>query len=164
MFKSWSKKKKVKALFKLEFQATEVRFNWFRLILEFYHVQFGYAVIPKLYMEMEITNVMGLLTSSAATTSYLASYLHFQVPKMKKSALMISLVPEDVGKPTVRLEKAAVQDGTCSWENPVFETVKLIRESKTGKLHEKIYHFIVSTVWKWSQLLTLSALPEGEFS
>ncbi|XP_028806198.1 golgin subfamily A member 6-like protein 22 isoform X1 [Neltuma alba] len=90
MFKSWSKKNKIKAVFKLQFQAT-------------------------------------------------------QVPKMKKSALMISLVPDDVGKPTVKLEKTAVQEGTCVWENPVFESVKLVQDSKSGKIHEKIYHFVVAT-------------------
>ncbi|KAG7011499.1 hypothetical protein SDJN02_26405, partial [Cucurbita argyrosperma subsp. argyrosperma] len=90
MFKSWSKKQKIKAVFKLQFQATEV-------------------------------------------------------PKLKKPALMISLVPDDVGKATVKLEKAAIQDGTCVWENPVYETVKLVREIKTGKINEKIYHFVVST-------------------
>ncbi|KAK4280357.1 hypothetical protein QN277_011989 [Acacia crassicarpa] len=90
MFKSWSKKNKIKAVFKLQFQAT-------------------------------------------------------QVPKMKKSALMISLIPDDVGKATVKLEKTAVQEGTCVWENPVFEPVKLIRDSKSGKIHEKIYHFVVAT-------------------
>ncbi|KAK9293290.1 hypothetical protein L1049_021282 [Liquidambar formosana] len=68
-----------------------------------------------------------------------------QVPQSRRNTLTISLVPEDVGKPTVRLGKAAVQDGTCSWENPVYETVKFIRESKTGKINEKIYYFIVST-------------------
>ncbi|XWS61156.1 hypothetical protein CRYUN_Cryun07bG0101400 [Craigia yunnanensis] len=67
-----------------------------------------------------------------------------QVPRLKKSAVTISLVPEDVRKPTLRLEKIAVQDGNCLWENPVYETVKLIREPKTGKLSEKIYHFVVS--------------------
>lgn len=65
---------------------------------------------------------------------------------MKKNALMVSLVPDDVGKPTVKLEKTAVQDGTCLWENPIFESVKLVRDSKSGILHEKIYHFIVATV------------------
>ncbi|XP_038887321.1 myosin-1 [Benincasa hispida] len=90
MFKSWSKKQKIKAVFKLQFQAT-------------------------------------------------------QVPKLKKPVLMISLVPDDVGKPTVKLEKAAIQDGTCYWENPVYETVKLVREIKTGKINEKIYHFVVAT-------------------
>ncbi|KAK4837231.1 hypothetical protein QYF36_003823 [Acer negundo] len=91
MFKSWrNDKNKIKAVFKLQFQAT-------------------------------------------------------QVPRLKKSAVMISLVPEDAGKPTVKLEKVAVQDGTCTWENPLYEIVKLIRETKTGKIKEKIYHFIVST-------------------
>lgn len=65
---------------------------------------------------------------------------------MKKSALMISLVPDDVGKTTVKLQKTEVKEGTCLWENPIFESVKLVMDSKSGKLHEKIYHFIVSTV------------------
>ncbi|CAJ1952758.1 unnamed protein product [Sphenostylis stenocarpa] len=90
MFKSRSKKNRIKAVFKLQFQAT-------------------------------------------------------QVPRMKKSALKVALVPDDVGKPTVKLEKVAVQDGTCSWENPIFESVKFVRDTKSGKIQEKIYHFVVST-------------------
>lgn len=65
---------------------------------------------------------------------------------MKKSVLMVALVPDNVGKPTVKLEKVAVQDGTCLWENPIFESVKLVKDTKSGKLQEKIYHFVVSTV------------------
>ena len=71
---------------------------------------------------------------------------------MKKNALMISLVPDHVGKPTVKLEKAAIQDGTCLWENPIFESVKLVQDAKSGILHEKIYHFIVATVSNSSDL------------
>ncbi|KAB5532458.1 hypothetical protein DKX38_019128 [Salix brachista] len=95
MFKSWRsvKKKKVKATFKLQFQAT-------------------------------------------------------QVPRLRKPALIISLMPEDVGKTTFKLKKAAVQDGICSWDNPVYVTLVLIKEPKSGKLREKIYHFIVSSV-RW---------------
>ncbi|KAF5774836.1 putative NT-type C2 domain-containing protein [Helianthus annuus] len=58
--------------------------------------------------------------------------------------LMISLVPDDVGKPTSRLEKAKVEDGSCYWEKPLYETVKFSQDPKTGKFHEKIYHFIVT--------------------
>ncbi|XP_057508718.1 uncharacterized protein LOC130791557 [Actinidia eriantha] len=68
-----------------------------------------------------------------------------QVPQVKATTLTVSLVPADVGKPTVRLEKAAIIDGTCFWENPVYETVKLIRDQKTGRFNDKYYHFIVST-------------------
>ena len=84
-----------------------------------------------------------------------------QVPKLKKSGVMISLVPEDIGKPTVRLEKVAVQDGTCTWENPVFESMKLTRDTKTEKIKEKLHHFIVSTVRHFSNIslsLSLSLL------
>ncbi|KAL6979599.1 hypothetical protein U1Q18_021254 [Sarracenia purpurea var. burkii] len=67
-----------------------------------------------------------------------------QVSQVGEDSLMISLVPADVGKPTVRSEKAAIRDGSCYWENPVYETVKFSREPKTGKIHEKIYNFVVS--------------------
>ncbi|KAK8467492.1 hypothetical protein PHAVU_007G069700 [Phaseolus vulgaris] len=108
MFKSWSKKNKIKAVFKLDFQAT-------------------------------------------------------QVPKMKKNAIMVSLVPDDVGKTTVKLEKTAVQDGTCSWENPIFEPVKLVRDAKSGKIHEKIYHFIVSTGSSKSGFLGEASIDFADF-
>ncbi|KAI8006371.1 hypothetical protein LOK49_LG07G00431 [Camellia lanceoleosa] len=76
-----------------------------------------------------------------------------QVPQLKAKTLTISLVPADVGKPTVRLEKAAIVDGNCCWDNPVYETVKLIKELKTGKFNEKFYHFIVTTGSSKSGLL-----------
>ncbi|XP_075493377.1 uncharacterized protein LOC142531190 [Primulina tabacum] len=68
-----------------------------------------------------------------------------QVPQMKAKGLMISLVPVDVGKPTVRLPKAPITEGTCTWENPVYEAVKLVKEIKTGRIREKFYYMIVST-------------------
>lgn len=76
---------------------------------------------------------------------------------------MVSLVPDDVGKPTVKLEKTAVQDGTCLWENPVFESVKLVRDSKSGKIHEKIYHFIVSTGSSKSGFLGEASIDFADF-
>ncbi|KAL1555091.1 rho-associated protein kinase 2-like [Salvia divinorum] len=68
-----------------------------------------------------------------------------QVPQLKSKSLMISLVPVDVGKPTVRLSKSPIVEGTCTWENPVYETVKLIKEIKSGRIREKFYYVIVST-------------------
>ena len=62
-------------------------------------------------------------------------------------ALVLSIVPGDIGKVTTRLEKAAVRGGVCRWENPVYETVKFVREPKIGKFNERLYHFVVSTVW-----------------
>ncbi|XVE57854.1 hypothetical protein DITRI_Ditri04bG0123800 [Diplodiscus trichospermus] len=68
-----------------------------------------------------------------------------QVTQLNVQALMISAVPGDGGKPITKLEKATIQDGNCRWENPVYETIKFIREPKTGKINERIYHFVLST-------------------
>ncbi|KAK6947762.1 NT-type C2 domain [Dillenia turbinata] len=67
-----------------------------------------------------------------------------QVPKLGGDGLIISIIPADIGKVTTRLDKAVIKDGMCSWESPIYETVKFNRDPKSGKIHEKIYHFLVS--------------------
>ncbi|CAN7059368.1 hypothetical protein IGI04_015667 [Brassica rapa subsp. trilocularis] len=67
------------------------------------------------------------------------------VSELKGEGLTISLVPGDVGKPTGKTEKAVVLDGYCRWESPVYETVKFVQDVKTGKVNQRIYHFILST-------------------
>ncbi|KAF3653973.1 putative nuclear transcription factor Y subunit C-3 [Capsicum annuum] len=71
--------------------------------------------------------------------------LQFHATQVAGDALMISVVPADVGKPTLKLEKAPVRDGSCYWEKAVLETVTFIQEPKSGKIHEKIYYFILGT-------------------
>ncbi|KAG7031195.1 hypothetical protein SDJN02_05235, partial [Cucurbita argyrosperma subsp. argyrosperma] len=68
-----------------------------------------------------------------------------QIPEFCGDSLMISVVPGDVGKPTLRLEKATVRGGKCRWENAAYVTVKFDADQKTGKFIEKPYHFRVST-------------------
>lgn len=68
-----------------------------------------------------------------------------QVPKLKGKGLMISLIPADIGKPTARLEKTAIVEGTCTWESPIYEMVKLVKHQKTETYKEKIYYFNVAT-------------------
>ncbi|KAJ9549886.1 hypothetical protein OSB04_022429 [Centaurea solstitialis] len=68
-----------------------------------------------------------------------------QLSQIGGDALTIAVIPGDVGKPTTRLEKAKVKDGTCYWEKPHFETVKYTRDQKTGKINERIYRFVVAT-------------------
>jgi hypothetical protein len=45
------------------------------------------------------------------------------------------------------------REESCRWEYPVYETVKYIRDVKTGKINERIYHFVVSTVSNFTKLL-----------
>ncbi|KAI5383759.1 intracellular protein transport protein USO1 [Lathyrus oleraceus] len=74
--------------------------------------------------------------------------LHFHVTQVEQSgldSLVLSIVPGDIGKPTTRLEKAVINNGVCKWENPVYETVKFIRDAKNGKFGERVYYFVIST-------------------
>ncbi|PPD77394.1 hypothetical protein GOBAR_DD25674 [Gossypium barbadense] len=68
-----------------------------------------------------------------------------QVTELSVQTLMISVVPGDGGKPTTKLEKATILDDICRWEKPVYESVKFVREPKTGKINERTYHFILSS-------------------
>lgn len=68
-----------------------------------------------------------------------------QVPKMKGKGLMISLIPAEIGKPIARLERVPIVDGTCKWEEPIYEMVKLVKHQKTETYKEKIYYFNVQT-------------------
>ena len=70
----------------------------------------------------------------------------FQLRQSGVDALVLSIIPGDIGKPTTRLEKATVRDGICRWENPVRETVKFIQDLRTGKISERMYNFVLSTV------------------
>ncbi|XP_058083092.1 uncharacterized protein LOC131231032 [Magnolia sinica] len=68
-----------------------------------------------------------------------------QVPQLGWDSLMVSLVPVEVGKPTAKSEKAAIHEGNCQWENPIYETVRFTKESKYGKINKKIYRFLILT-------------------
>ncbi|KAM6587914.1 hypothetical protein CsatA_010519 [Cannabis sativa] len=67
-----------------------------------------------------------------------------QVTQLGVDALMVSVIPGELGKPSVKLDKATIRDGSCRWENPVYETVKFSQDPRTGKISEKIYRFSVS--------------------
>ncbi|KAI3707025.1 hypothetical protein L6452_25186 [Arctium lappa] len=74
--------------------------------------------------------------------------LQFHATQLKQLAgdtLIISVIPADTGKPTTRLEKAKVKDGSCYWEKPHYQTVKFVRDPKNGKFNEKVYHFVMAT-------------------
>ncbi|XP_043726297.1 intracellular protein transport protein USO1-like isoform X2 [Telopea speciosissima] len=87
-----------------------------------------------------------------------------QVPQLGWETLMVSLVPVDVGKPTVRLEKVVVKNGTCRWENPIYETIKFVQDPKSGRLNEKIYQFLVSNGSSKSDLLGEVSLDFADYA
>ncbi|VFQ99637.1 unnamed protein product [Cuscuta campestris] len=68
-----------------------------------------------------------------------------QVPQLKAKGLILSILPADAGRPTLKLGKAAITQGCCSWDAPVQETIRFEKDSKSGILQEKIYYFVLGT-------------------
>ncbi|KAJ0967201.1 hypothetical protein J5N97_024118 [Dioscorea zingiberensis] len=68
-----------------------------------------------------------------------------QVPLVGWETMVVTLVPQDVGKPTVRSDKAEVVNGECQWVRPISETARLVQDPKSGKFSEKVYQFLVSS-------------------
>ncbi|KAF3796231.1 hypothetical protein EJ110_NYTH03315 [Nymphaea thermarum] len=84
-----------------------------------------------------------------------------QVPQTGWDSLLVALVPSETGKPSAKTEKVQVHNGACIWGNPVYETVKLSREPKTGKFEGKKYQFIVSN---GSSILGRTAVDFAEYA
>ncbi|KAH7690665.1 E3 ubiquitin ligase involved in syntaxin degradation protein [Dioscorea alata] len=68
-----------------------------------------------------------------------------QVPLVGWDTMVVSLVPLDVGKPSLKSDKAEVMNGECQWLKPVFETARLVQDPKSMKFNEKFYQFLVSS-------------------
>ncbi|GER44555.1 myosin heavy chain-related protein [Striga asiatica] len=68
-----------------------------------------------------------------------------QVMQVGGDGFMVSVIPAESGKPSVKSDKAMVRNGSCYWEKPIFETIKFNRDLKTGKIHERLYYFVVGT-------------------
>ncbi|KAL9253034.1 hypothetical protein AKJ16_DCAP06469 [Drosera capensis] len=66
-----------------------------------------------------------------------------QVSRLEGNALVLSVVPAENGKPTAKLERSTVLDGVCRWENLVSETVKIVKDLKSGRIQERLYYFLV---------------------
>ncbi|XP_031482601.1 uncharacterized protein LOC116252463 isoform X2 [Nymphaea colorata] len=87
-----------------------------------------------------------------------------QVPQTGWDSLLVALVPSETGKPSAKTEKVQVHNGACIWGNPVYETVKLSREPKTGKFEGKKYQFIVSNGSSKDGILGRTAVDFAEYA
>ncbi|XP_017241313.1 uncharacterized protein LOC108214054 [Daucus carota subsp. sativus] len=66
------------------------------------------------------------------------------IPASGWDKLFISFVPTESGKTSAKTSKANVRNGTCKWGDPIYETTRLIQDTKTKKYDEKLYKLVVS--------------------
>ncbi|KAL8523547.1 hypothetical protein ACS0TY_013496 [Phlomoides rotata] len=66
------------------------------------------------------------------------------IPLTGWDKLFITFIPADSGKPTAKTTKANVRNGSCKWADPIYETTRLLQDSKSKQYDEKLYKIVVS--------------------
>lgn len=69
-----------------------------------------------------------------------------QIPQTGWEKLFVTFIPADTGKPTAKTTKANVRNGSCKWGDPIYETTRLLQDSKSKQYDEKLYKLIVAMV------------------
>ncbi|KAG6579019.1 hypothetical protein SDJN03_23467, partial [Cucurbita argyrosperma subsp. sororia] len=66
------------------------------------------------------------------------------IPQLGWDKLFISFFPADSGKATAKTTKANVRNGACKWADPIYETARLLQDTRTKKYDDKLYKLVVA--------------------
>ncbi|XP_072977903.1 uncharacterized protein [Typha angustifolia] len=67
------------------------------------------------------------------------------IPQTGWDKLFVSFIPADTGKSIInKTNKANVRNGSCKWSDPIYETTRLLQDTRTKKYDEKIYKLVVA--------------------
>jgi len=75
-----------------------------------------------------------------------ALFILFKVPQAGWDKLFISFIPADSVKATAKTTKALVRNGTCKWGDPIYETTRLLQDTRNKQFDEKLYKIVVAMV------------------
>lgn len=89
---------------------------------------------------------MTKISNVVATLIHLPSLDTFQIPLSGWEKLFISFIPTETGKATAKTSKANVRNGTCKWADPIYETTRLLVDSKSKQYDDKLYKLVVGMV------------------
>lgn len=70
----------------------------------------------------------------------------FQIPQTGWDKLLVSFIPHETGKPIAKTNKANVRNGSCKWSDPIYETTRLLLDTRTKQYDEKLYKLVVAMV------------------
>ncbi|CAA7047889.1 unnamed protein product [Microthlaspi erraticum] len=93
--------------------------------------------------------------------------LQFQathVPQAGWDKLFISFIPADSVKATAKTTKALVRNGTCKWGDPIYETTRLLQDTRTKQYDEKLYKIVVAMGTSRSSILGEAMINLAEYA
>ncbi|KAJ0604794.1 putative NT-type C2 domain-containing protein [Helianthus annuus] len=65
------------------------------------------------------------------------------IPQSGWDKLFICFIPTESGKIIAKTSKANVRNGTCKWADPIYETTRLLVDSRNKRYDDKLYNLIV---------------------
>ncbi|XP_076892315.1 uncharacterized protein LOC143544016 [Bidens hawaiensis] len=65
------------------------------------------------------------------------------IPQGGWDKLFVCFIPTESGKITAKTSKANVRNGTCKWADPIYETTRLLVDSRNKRYDDKLYNLIV---------------------
>eukprot|EP00249_Psilotum_nudum_P032807 c48845_g1_i1 orf=536-928(+) len=68
-----------------------------------------------------------------------------QIPLSGWERLLVLLISLETGKITVKTAKASVQNGTCEWKDPVYESSRILLDGRVKGTDKALYRIVVST-------------------
>ncbi|CAN8304474.1 unnamed protein product [Cochlearia groenlandica] len=86
------------------------------------------------------------------------------VPQAGWDKLFISFIPADSVKATAKTTKALVRNGTCKWGDPIYETTRLLLDTRTKQYDEKLYKIVVAMGTSRSSILGEAMINLAEYA
>ncbi|KAD6796713.1 hypothetical protein E3N88_07609 [Mikania micrantha] len=88
----------------------------------------------------------------------------FQIPQNGWEKLFISFIPTETGKATAKTSKANVRGGSCKWADPIYETTRLLLDSKTKQYDDKLYKVVVGMGTSRSSILGEATINLADYA
>ncbi|KAJ0515739.1 putative transcription factor bZIP family [Helianthus annuus] len=86
------------------------------------------------------------------------------IPQHGWEKLFISFIPTETGKATAKTSKANVRGGSCKWADPIYETTRLLLDSKTKQYDDKLYKLVVGMGTSRSSILGEATINLADYA
>ncbi|KAI7745253.1 hypothetical protein M8C21_018094, partial [Ambrosia artemisiifolia] len=87
-----------------------------------------------------------------------------KIPQHGWEKLFISFIPTETGKATAKTSKANVRGGSCKWADPIYETTRLLLDSKTKQYDDKLYKLVVGMGTSRSSILGEATINLADYA
>nr|XP_043614829.1 interaptin [Erigeron canadensis] len=86
------------------------------------------------------------------------------IPQSGWEKLFISFIPTETGKASAKTSKANVRNGTCKWADPIYETTRLLLDSKSKQYDDKLYKLVVGMGTSRSSILGEATINLADYA